>query len=85
MRLIGWPTNYTEDKGLTPIYLQDVDIYASADELRSLASFLMDAAAQLEQAQLNSQELNIGIDFDNEYPNAEVGIWIGVIHHKPEL
>jgi hypothetical protein len=85
MRLVGWLIKYNDADDLTPTYLQEIDLHATADELRALALFLNDAANQIEQAQLNNQALNIGIDFDSEVPNAQVGLFVNVVRHETEF
>lgn len=80
MRLTGWATTYSADDGLLPTELQDLDLRASSDELRKLARFLAQAADQLDVAMANKSSLNLGIDFSDDKPNAQTGIWVNVIH-----
>jgi hypothetical protein len=81
MRFVGWPTKFNTEDGLVPIDVQDIDLYASANEIRTLASFLMGAADQLEHAELKNEELNVGIDFGDSKSDAQTGIWINIVRH----
>lgn len=81
MRLVGWPANYDKDEGLQPLEIKDIDLHGTAEELRVLSQFLEQAAFQLDQAKTSNQELNIGIDFEDDKPNSETGIWVNVVHH----
>lgn len=81
MRLVGWPTKYSEEEGLLPIDLQDVDFHGTPEELRALAEFLEKAADKLAEAEKAKQDLNVGIDFGDSKPNPKTGIWVNVVYH----
>lgn len=80
MRIVGWPSNFDKEEGLSPIDLQDVDFLANPDELRALAKFLEQAADKVSQASQENKKLNIGIDFSDSKTNPQTGIWINVVH-----
>jgi hypothetical protein len=79
MRILGWPEETDSDGAILPVNIVDVDFHGTADELRLIAHFLLKAATELDHAQANNLELNIGIDLDNSNPDARVGIWVNVI------
>ncbi len=56
MRLVGWPTGYSEEEGLLPIDLQDIDFHGTPEELRALADFLKRAADKLAKAEKEKQD-----------------------------
>lgn len=82
MRLVGWPTNYKSEEELLPIDLQDVDLHASPEELVALIAFLEKAVGELTTAKKEKLDLNVGVDFGDDKPGAETGIWLNVVHHN---
>jgi hypothetical protein len=81
MRITGWPLHADNDGCILPVNLADVDFHGTPQELRTIADFLLGAAAKLEIATQNDATLNVGIDLKNSNPHPEVGLWINVVRH----
>jgi hypothetical protein len=76
MRLVGWPTEWNPEEGLLPVEIQDVNFYASAEELKQLASLFLAAAAQADGSAVSNE-------FSDSKPNPKTGI--GVTIHVTDL
>lgn len=81
MRITGWPLHADSDGATLPVNLADVDFHGTPQELRTIANFLLGAAAKLEVATQSDVALNVGIDLDNSNPHPEVGLWVNVVRH----
>lgn len=79
MRIQGWPEELDRDGAILPVDIVDVDFYGTADELRLIANFLLRAATELDHAQANNLELNVGVDLAKSNPDARVGVWVNVV------
>lgn len=79
MRIVGWPEDPDEEGCILPVTITDVDFYGTPDELRLIANFLLKAAGELDLAQANNSELNVGVELGNSNPAAGVGLWVNVM------
>ena len=84
MRIVGWPEESDAGGGILPVTIVDVDFHGSPDELRLIANFLLRAARELELAQTNNSELNVGVQLGNSNPAAGVGLRINVVRRADE-
>ncbi len=79
MRIVGWPEKPDAGGGILPVTIADVDFHGTPDELRLIANFLLKAAGELELAQANNSELNVGVELGNSNPAAGVGLWLNIV------
>lgn len=79
MHIVGWPEQPDAEGAILPVTIADVDFHATPHELRLLANFLLNAAVELDLAQANNSELNIGLELGNSNPAARVGQWVNVV------
>jgi hypothetical protein len=79
MRIVGWPEQPDAEGGVLPVTIADVDFHGSSDELRLIANFLLKAASELDLAQANNLELDVGVELGNSNPAAAVGLWVNVL------
>jgi len=63
MRMVAWPTRWNEEEGWLPVDAQEVELRATPQELRELASFLIATAKQLEDSANVADELRAGLEF----------------------
>jgi len=56
------------------VTIADVDFHGTPDELRLIANFLLRATGELDHAQANNSELNVGVELENSNPAACVGL-----------
>ena len=84
MRIVGWPEESDAGGGILPVTIADVDLYGTPDELRLIANFLLRAARELELAQANNSELNVGVELGNSNSAAGVGLWLNVVRRADE-
>ncbi|WP_322400859.1 DUF2345 domain-containing protein [Massilia luteola] len=62
MRIVGWPEESDSEGGILPMTISNVDFHRTPDELRLIANFLLRAAGELDLAQANNSELNVGVE-----------------------
>lgn len=79
MRIVGWPEEQDAEGGILPMTIADVDFHGTPEELRLIANFLLKAAGELDLAQANNSELNVGVELENSNPAAGVGLWVNVV------
>lgn len=68
MRLVGWPSQWTEEDGIQPVDLQEVGIHASAKELRELAELFLAAANNADSNLVNAEITEFNADFPDPKP-----------------
>jgi hypothetical protein len=84
MRIVGWPEEADTGGGILPVRISDVDFHGTPDALRLIANFLLKAAGELELAQANNSELNVGVELGNSNSAAGVGLWVNVVRQADE-
>jgi hypothetical protein len=84
MRIVGWPEDPDADGGIFPVSIADVDFHGTPEEIRSIAALLLRAADELDRAQANNLELNVGVELENSNSEAGVGIWVNVVRQIGE-
>ncbi len=79
MRLSGYPSSWSPEEGLVPVDVQDIDVYASPEELRSLSKFFAEAANAMELALAEKRDFRRSIDFRDDKPNPQTPICVDVV------
>ncbi len=74
MRVIALPTTWSEEEGLQPIDVQDIDVIVTSSELEALADFFGRAAKTLRESGLAEASK----EFGDSKPNPQTGIWLNV-------
>jgi len=74
MRIIGLPTTWSEEDGLQPIDVQDIDVIVTSSELDALANFFVRAAKTLRE----SGPAEASKEFLDSKLNPKTGIWLNV-------
>jgi hypothetical protein len=82
MHLVGWPEEWNNKEGLTPVYLSDIDLHASPEELRALAKFFEKAANKVEVAIRSREEARVEITFPNPNPRPGIPLVVSVVHEQ---
>ena len=72
MRIVGYATDWDEKEGLQPIDIQDIQIYASIDELNQLRTLIK---KYIENYKEGKSE-DISIELPDSKPNPKTGISI---------
>ena len=65
MRIVDWPEEPAADSGILPVTISDIDFHGTPEELRFIASFLLEEASELDFAQANNSALNVGVELGN--------------------
>jgi len=74
MRVIALPTTWSEEEGLQPIDVQDIDVIVTSSELDALAGFFARAAKTLRE----SGPAEASKEFSDSKPNPQTGIWLNI-------
>jgi hypothetical protein len=72
MRIVGYPTEWNEAEGLQGIDIQDVQIYATIEELNQLYAFLKESLQRREEGK--SQTLSIELPDSKTNPQTGINI-----------
>jgi hypothetical protein len=79
MRVNGYLTSWSSEEGLTPVDVQDIEFFATPEELRLLAKFFAEAADEMESALSEKHDFRRSIDFPDDKPNPQTPICVDVV------
>lgn len=81
MKLVGWPSYWNKEDGISPVDIQEIDFQGSPEELTQISNFLIDAAFKLSHAIDNKKSLDLELQLSDSKNKSQLPISISVVRN----